>query len=69
MLGRGSNPATCEYTVAEAENGFIFSHYIISQDKIEYWIAKTPEELAEIIRAWQEARIEQMIAWQTSKQK
>lgn len=69
MIGRGDRPATQEYCVAEAENGFIFSWYKTAEDKIEYWVASTPDELADIIRKWQEDRIAVMLSYQKNKPK
>ncbi len=63
----GYRPATCEYTVTEADNGFIFSSYSISTDEMTYRVAKTPQELGDIIREWQEQRISQMIQYQSQK--
>ncbi len=69
MSDKGKNIARCEYTVSEAENGYIFSYYDIAKDGTEYWVAKTPEELGEIILLWQQDRIDGMLKYQTGKQK
>ncbi|MES2367752.1 MAG: hypothetical protein V4563_17885 [Pseudomonadota bacterium] len=69
MTDKGKNIARREYTVSVAENGYILSSYDIGSDATEYWIAKTPEELGELMIQWQQRNVEGMLKYQTGKQK
>ncbi len=69
MLEKGKNAARREYTVSEAQNGFILASYDIASDATEYWIAKTPEELGELLTQWQQRNVEGMLKYHNSKPK
>ncbi len=69
MTDKGKNIARREYIVSEAENGYILASYDIASDANEYWIAKTPEELGELMIQWQQRNVEGMLKYQTGKQK
>lgn len=57
----------CSYEVAVADNGYIFSYYDVTTDYFHSKLAKSPQELGDIITTWQADRVVGIIAHLAAK--